>query len=543
MNTRPTTAGDDVTFDAFTESRWVPLWISTLVTAQCVAFIALIVLFSPSHPLLTTLVLAFLVALEGIFTTRFLSTRRLGETDRTLYRLAELITILVATRITLWLATDTMPSWLELGRQLGNFTDVVFDLSFVTSSVVIVFVWLRAITFAAFVRDLSVTAEEANLIAAYRADKNNFPGGAPLEKNRTALAQQLHNSWAWGGVLLIISTVLTTFDFGGLDDGSVQFTQETAAPMLWLAITIYIVLGLWLVSWSRHLAQSARWMLLGVKPNPGVQQFCSSNALKLLLVVALGALFLPAGSAAPIVQFLSIVFSVVITLANWILINAAKLISWFTDLFGPPSPDVFEPLNPSTPFSDLPQPDTPLAQASHVNLPDFSALGWLALAAIVAVSFAYFFADRWRQWPNSLWRVLAKLWSILSRRRVQSPTILNDADKRTQPLQSSYQPTAKPSRRWTLGGLSSREQMFAIYLRFLQQCAKRGLPRSDAQTPSEYAGRLTHLLSDCEQPISDFTGAFHKARYAPTVIEPQDIRQMKRLYRALRRALRISKRV
>ena len=86
--------------------------------------------------------------------------------------------------------------------------------------------------------------------------------------------------------------------------------------------------------------------------------------------------------------------------------------------------------------------------------------------------------------------------------------------------------------------LTPRQKVYFYYHALLRRGNETGLPRSQAQTPDEYALTLEHSLPTVEEEIESLTDAFNEARYSRHPVEDQDVSTVKSYWEHIRQVFR-----
>ena len=355
--------------------------LAAMVTAQVAGLIFIFQLVAPGFPTLTITLLVFLVCLEAMATTRWLAQREHVLVDATLYRCAELVSVLVAVRVVVWAAHDELPGLARLLEYIEDPILMFFDRDFFLSLAVVAAAWVRACHFGGTFRELGVSEEEARLYALYRANPSDFPAGPPVDRNRSAIARDFQRSWAWGGVFVVVCSAIATFDLGDVGTG-----EPVATSYITLALLVYFLTGLWLASAARHSALSAKWMLSGTSKRAGVVTGWRRSTGWLLAGVATAASFLPAGAILPIAEALHFLVNSVLVLANYVLWVFARLLVALTNLFDTGAgQEIDENDLPGSLLPNVPDATALTAPPALISPPDLGPLLWVLLMGLVAV--------------------------------------------------------------------------------------------------------------------------------------------------------------
>ena len=510
--------------------------LALMVTAQVAGLIFVFQLVAPGFPTFTVTTLVLLVCWEALATTRWLEHRDRMLVDATLYRCAELITVLVTVRVVVWIANDELPGLKQLVDYIADPTSMFFHRDFILGLVVVLIAWVRACHFGGVFRELGVSEDEAAIYAEYRANRHDFPAGPPLDRNRGRIAKDFQRSWAWGGVFLVICAAVATFDLTGIETG-----EQVPAAYMTLTLVSYFFTGIWLASAARHQALHAKWLLTGTGKRGGVITRWRKSTGWLIAGIAGVVSFLPAGGLLPVAEILHFCLNGVLFLANFILLLFAQLIGLLTGLFNREQTDVMvEDDLPGALLPDVAQAAQNTAPDALIAPPDLGPLLWLLLVGLAALAFAYFVHERSQSWPSDLRKLLVALWRWL----LESGKSQTGASRRpVYPTEAMAGESIAPKKRTRrprrfLLGLNRAGQIRELYRRLVEEAAKRHAHRLASQTPLEYQHVLAARWPEQASEIKAITDGFVKARYTRSEIPSAQVRAIKRIYRKLRTVFR-----
>ncbi len=239
--------------------------------------------------------LALLVALEGVYSTNQLGRPRWRDRRGMLFRLGELIFLLVVLRLADWLFSSGWPGIDEARLWLihpGSF----FDAQFFFVGLLLMLVWGLAIGVTGDFLDLAIQPDEvaAHESAVLSESRSQMRAFRPL--GRSDIMGRFATRWAWGGVLLVACAALSRVEVD--TQGPVRFgLASLGLPFdIVLALLCYFVAGLALLSQSRLAVLRGRWYNQDIDVRPGVLRRWPILALLALLAVAGIAAMLPVGS-------------------------------------------------------------------------------------------------------------------------------------------------------------------------------------------------------------------------------------------------------
>jgi hypothetical protein len=94
--------------------------------------------------------------------------------------------------------------------------------------------------------------------------------------------------------------------------------------------------------------------------------------------------------------------------------------------------------------------------------------------------------------------------------------------------------------------MTPRQRILFFYLAMIRRAEEAGIPRSPAQTPSEYEQTLKSYLEQAEQPadqtsLEELTRSFQEARYSRHEINVEQVNRVQAAWQRLRQYFRIMK--
>lgn len=492
-----------------------PLLILILTVSLLMGPIALMRQISGEQRFLALLPFFFFVILQAIYSRRWLARpehRWFGDPRA---RLGEIVLVLTLLRLVIWLI-QRQPITLERAR--GWLVEPIsfFDPLFVLSAGLALIAWGFAASLTTLFLDLALAPDEL-MVWEGRGGTRAWVQAQP--KNRQELLERYAGQWMWGGVLLTFTAAAARIE---LRPGSGRLFGLTAlglGPELVLALALYFLIGLLLLSYGQLATLRARWQREGT---PGIDQVTGRwqrNALLTILGVGLLASLLPLGSSFGLALLLNALFQALLFIASFLLTLVAALISWALNLFGLESS--VAPELPPAPF----QPDflPPEPAPPESVLPPWAAGGvfWLLLILVALYLLFYFF---WRQgWGRAVlqmgWFARLQQWWRLFWTRAHAVAAQARARLAAVSLPATSAALPRPWRFVRLLGLSPTARARYFYLSTLRRAAQAGVARAPAQTPLEYEQTLAERLPTAGAEIDDLTASFLRARYAPTPLE------------------------
>lgn len=520
-----------------------PFLVAALVTALVSGPIVIIRLASPNPAWRWLTVTVFFVALEAIFTSNWLAQPQRRHFDRTRYRLAELTVIALALRLLTWLLSGGIPGW-AVWRDYLLSPLSFFDGLFFGYLLCALFAWERAVTFSGQLRALAISYAEDRFYTLSYDEQRDRSYDRPVDRQRPAVFRELLGSWLGGGLLLALCAAASTFELGSvsISGGLRNVTRLGLNSDMLIALLVYFILGLWMISQARLDMMRARWLADGVAAGDDVVDNWRRSSLILLLVVALIAAFLPIGSTFAAAVVLQAIFSAALLVSQLALLLLNTLILFIFSLFAlsPPEEEVEELLPMPTPE---PAPDPVAGPMDETTALIAGGLFWLLVAAVAIVALIFFLRDRGvkigyepllRAWAR-LQQWLRRLLQGVARQTAGARNLLRRQLDAIRPQADSR---SRPWRFLRVNALPPREQVRYFYLSTVRRAADEGVPRAKSETPSEYARDLQAQWPEAGEEIEALTEAFVEARYSARPFEEEELNPIKKIWKRARRAIR-----
>jgi hypothetical protein len=518
------------------------LLIICLVAALMQGPITLMRVVNPSGAWSLLPFVVFAVALEATLTTRwFIGTA--PRVNRTAYRAAELLVLLVAARLVTWASIGNLPGVLELRSFIVQPT-LAIDFTFFIYAILVFFAWERSVSFSEIFADLALTPAEEAYFTLRRADRSNVRTATIVPRNRGQLMQRYLRQWMIGGLILAFFATITTYRLSELPVQGVlnlpNLTRLGLRPELLAALLIYFLGGLWLASQARMDILEARWLIDGSEVDREIAQGWRRASPLLLFVAATIAAFLPIGSTfaiSRIIQVLAniafVIIGAIVAVVSFILFQLSRLI---------PGEAPQQPLPPLDLESSIPQFENSVATDDTAAL-IAGSLFWVLFVSTVALAAIFFLRGRgirielgrlariWEQlasWFNGLWI------TVSGRVQAASTTFA----KRLSVIRAK---TPNSPWKWPLvrvGRLPPRAQIRFYYLAMVRRANEGGIARRVSDTPLEYASQLEGDLPESEEDVKSLTNAFLRARYSRERVDKTDITPARSAWKQLRKALR-----
>lgn len=520
-----------------------PLMIATLVTALLLGPIVLMRLLAPQPAWRFLPPVVFLIALESVYTTRWLQHPDRRQLSGPLYRLAEIMVIATVLRLLTWALGGGVPgreAWRTYYLSPLQFFDVVYVGYLVTG----VLAWERGSTFGSLFNRLALSHAEVEFYSLPPKEQSERRDDRPLDRERPAIFANLARNWLHGGFVLAIVAALTTVDLSSLADADTvrNVGRLGLQPDMLLALLVYFLLGLWMLSYGRLAMMQARWAADGVRAGKKMARKWLRSSLALILGAALVAAFLPIGSTFAISMVLNAIVQLGLIFMQFLFLLFALIPVFLLSLLGIVAAGGEEVApQPVAPAPMTPAESPPMDETTALIL---GGIFWFTVAAVAVVALFFFLREReyplqgarvrswWRNfiaWLRTLWRGASGRAAALGQAvRVRLP-----ARRKKEGEEGGL-----PWRFIRVGALPPRERVRYFYLSIVRRAGEKGVERTKNETPAEYARDLKDEWPGAEREIEALTGAFLEARYSRRDFDEEDVNPVKRVWKEVRATVR-----
>ena len=525
-----------------------PLSLSILVLTLLVGMLAILTGVTLDERWSALTIFLFFVVLEAIYTTNWLRHPDRLRLDRSAYRGAELLLILIVVRLFSWILFDEgLPDTAQLQLFLGN--PLIFFLNgpFLVSLLLTLVAWRLAVVLSTIFNDLEVSEFELQFYSLPLVQRKALGDDQPIQAGRRQLVGNFARYWIWGGVLLAATVGLSRLDFRSIDSiknplvmGGLGFEPEHLVILL-----LYFGLGFWLLSQAKLMEMNARWLVNGITKDDQMERNWQRSSLLILLLVGLFAAFIPIGPNLAISRILAAAIYTLVFVINILILLATLPLALILALLSRRPIGEIEPPPQITPEALAEGTPPTLSALGETVVMVLSSAFWTIFVVLLVLALLFFLRERksglkgksaasiWRQFI--LW--LSDLWQRLRLRaraiRIQLPVRIVGEDKDDK--------GAGVKKRWRfirLGGLPPREQIRYFYLSTVRRAGERGVQRDSAETPLEFAEDLKDGWPEVEEEVEELTDAFLKARYSDDPIMSGDIPEVKETWKDVRRQIR-----
>lgn len=462
-------------------------------------------------------VLCFLAALVAIYGR--LKTRRSSElgTSVGMYRLVEVVVILVVIKLAdyLWNGTGRFLTDLPMWRQ--NFVESFFNFEYLFSILAVFIAWTFGYLFAGNLADL-----EGDVLVL---QSDSLEG---LVSNRGAVQSQLAGKIFSIGVGMVFLTAFLRVDLSAYFGGLPPARQGVAH------ILVYFVIGLALLSLTQLSTRRIIWAWERIPVSQGLVNRWVTYSLIFLVIVVTLAFALPTRFTLGFLPTFSYLFAWLANIAYifvaLLIFPIILLISLLARLLGVGS-------GGSTPALNLQQ-ITPRAQSGTNQVPPpwveilKSIFFWSILIGIVGYSIYLYLNQnrellaRLRRLPGMGWLVKAWRW-LVSQVRIGVEVVPKAVQAGLDRLRTLLRPdqARQEGRFLNLRRLTPHQRVLFYYYALLRRSGEVGIPREPWQTPLEYAHKIEPYIPEVETEVKTMTGEFMEARYSqhPVGVEKEGL--------------------
>ncbi len=526
-----------------------PFLQTVLILSLIVGLLALIRAVTLDDRWFSLLPLFFFVILEAIYTTNWIKHPDRLRLDRSTYRAAELLLLLIITRLATWVVFDGgLPLREQLVLYFTNPFSFILNGPFLVAVVLTMIAWRLAILIGDIFMQLQVSEFELRFYSLPLALRKARSDDQPIYTSRRQLVTRFAQFWLWGGVLLVITIGLSTLELSSLTTlkNPLAIARFGLQPGLLAVLLIYFGAGFFLLSQAKLMEMNSRWLLNEFEQDELMQKRWQRSSLFLLLLIGLIAAFLPIGPnlaigyiIAALLYALFLLGSLIIFLLTLPLLLLYALFPGQTGEQAPPLP----PIAPENIPDEVPPELSSLGETIALVL---TSAFWTVLAVIAVLALLYFLRERkqilqersikdvWSRFWRGFKNYLFNLWHRIENVNLKLPDF-SSGKKEQEPGESSRN---RPWGFFRLGALNPRQQIRYFYLSTVRRAGERGVKRGVAETPLEFAEDLKDGWPTAKEGVEVLTNAFLKARYTTEPISDDDLPQVKKTWKDVRRQLK-----
>ncbi len=532
--------------DPWTRRLLRPVMIALLATSVAVALLVIVRIASPDVAWMALVPLCLLVALEGAYTTAWLNNPDSFGVDRSVYRAAEMVLIVVLARIYSWvLFGGGIPSPEAMRQFLTSPGTMLAAGGFFTTAFVTLVAWWFTVLLGRIFARLDVSIYELDFYTMSPAEQKDRGDDRPIQMARDQLLNEYLTLWLGGGIMMILLAALSTFEVGQLASITSPFeiTRLGLAPAMLFALLTYFLIGFWLLSHARLLRMNARWLMDGYARGADFERRWQRGALFLIIGIALVAAFLPIGSSLAISEILKLGFSGVGYLIGLLMSSLTRLFSAAMtqnaeELANQPPEFERPPYNPPI----IP----PMSESNSAASSIITFAFWTVIIALIVASLLFFLRERGyhfdknfarerlgtiREWLREVRRRLGRRANSIRRDLMRRPAAsISEVSPSPAAKAKSWFPGIKPS--------SPRDQIRFYYLALVQRASDQGVRRRTSETPLEFSRELKEAWPESNDALDEMTDAFLEARYSPQPIEKDKVLAIREQWARLKGKLR-----
>ena len=526
-----------------------PLFLSILVLVLLAGILDVITRITLDDRWSLLMILLFIVTLETIYTTNWLRHPDRLRLDRTAYRGAELLLILIIVLLVSWMIFDgRIPDVAQMQLFLGNPLILFLNAHFLVTLLLTIVTWRLAVVLSKTFSELEVSEFELRYYSLPLAQRKALADDQPIHAGRGKLVANFTRYWIWGGVLLAITVGISSLDIHSIDSFKNPLITGSAGlePDQLIILLLYFGIGFWLLSQAKLMEMNARWLINGITKDDLMERSWQRLSLLILLLVGFVAAFIPIGPTLTISRILGAGLYILLIIFNFLVLLISLPIALILALLTRTPVEEIErppPISPEALTDNTPPSLSSLGETVAMIL---SSTFWSIFVVFLVLALLYFLRERKSSWKGKstalLWQQfiswLSEFWQGMRQRFMAVRLLL---PTRSDIASQDKKGGDKKKRRWRfirLGGLKPREQIRYFYLSTVRRAGERGVQRNAAETPLEFADNLKGGWPEVEQEVEELTDAFLKARYSDDPITGGDVPEIKETWKDVRRQIR-----
>lgn len=483
--------------------------------------------------------LAVFAGLLGVVTTLRLGRPELRDRRGILFRLGEILFLVVLTRLSIFMFSTGWPTVADLNLWLLH-PAAFLSAQMLLVGVLVVLAWALAVAVTSDFQELAIQPDEVAARESHSWGEPESYARALRPISRQDILVRFAARWTWGGLPVVALAGLSRVNI--VESGKLLrfgLGELGLPPDVLAGMLCYFLSGLFLLSDARLAVLRGQWYNQHVEVAAPVFRRWHWNSLFVLLAVAALALLLPIGSTGPLTRALEWVLALLVRIGmvvgfvfSTLLMLLLYPLRW---LFAGGS----EEAAPAPGPLELP---TQAEVVSRMQIPEWvrGAAVWVIVALVGGYLLFNFLRGhgllkgRWFAWAYNL-----RYWWRARRSQLDAALQggLNALRERLRRSRAGELALVRPRRR-RLDRMIARERVRYYYLRAAERAAARGQGRPAHKTPLEYERDLEAAWPDAETDVHELTEAFLDARYAPREIAETEVPAVQEAWRRVMKALR-----
>lgn len=429
--------------------------------------------------------ISLLAVLLACATTTWLAQPGKRHLRRPIYRLAELLFLIVVTRLLVWLTMGTLPNPVEL---LYHPLAGLFDGPFIFAAILVGLSWLFAGDLTSDLLRLALQPDELFAIEEDRIGELIRTSNS----NRPAILQRLVSRWVGGGILLVL--IAASVRIARPEVGFLAITRQNIDPMIIAAVVVYFLAGLLLVSQGQLAILRTRWLLERIPTSEQVLGQWPIYVFALLVGIGLLAALLPFGGTFYLAYILTSIvtffFNAIFSIFRFFMGLLLLLIA----LLSGKQPEAPPMETPPPPVATI----MPDALPQSAGLPEWAggAFFWIVMALFLLYAASIYLREKGIafSWIRRFWQLLVQRWQVLfgNYRQWQRSRVRKGV---TEESAAELQRGGWFRRRQNWRQLTPTQQIRYFYLDTMATASAAGFVRTAAETPLQYATRLRTLMA------------------------------------------------
>ena len=525
-----------------TTYRWVSYGlVAAMMTCAAYTTVNLITHIRPTWQPWYVVVICLLVAVDRLYTYRRFRDWMVFSKEWLLRFGTELIIIVALTRLVVGVSHGWPAFLAEIPLWRQDFGTYFLIPEYWVVLILVLTTWAISGNFAALLDDIGLDEDEILKEAV-----------APLPRRRST-RERLMSLFFGIGAVLVLFTALSRVDLR-LNVPGVNINQLVVLDLPALAggggsTLLFFMLGLGLLSQTQFITLHVRWDTRSIPVSAILAGRWAIYSLGFLAILAALVSLLPTSYSLSPLELLHYLLNLVLFVLLWIGKAIVDMVLALFEL-------IASPLLPksSLKLPKLPLPPTPGPQTlpgGGAGIPPAwwqllqSLAFWGIFLAVLIFSVVQYLRehqgvlDTLRKVPG--WHLLVRLWGWMNG---LFSNVKNRVTSAVQAGQARLRARRDAARERfgrgfiSLRKLDARQRVAFFYLALVRRGGESGLPRSQSQTPSEYALTLESALPDVDREIASLTDAFIEARYTQRPVQPEKAGLVRAAWEKVRSALR-----